>query len=70
MCMPKNAKDMTVREMKASIASDDLRDANMLHDYAVAAKAHGDEAAHKFFVEHMNQRIAKLENFFVELRKI
>lgn len=70
MCMPKSAKDMTIHEMKMSLAEDDLRDAHMLHDYAMAAKAKGDESAYKYFWDHLNQRIARVENFCNELRKM
>lgn len=54
MCMPKSAKDMTIHEMKMSLAEDDLRDAHMLHDYAMEAKAKGDESAYKYFWDHLN----------------
>lgn len=70
MCMPKSAKDMTVYEMKAKLAQDDIRDAQMLRDYAMAAKAKGDESAYKYFWDHLNQRIARVENFCNELRKM
>lgn len=67
--MCKKASEMTIHEMKMSLAEDDLRDANMLKEYAIAAKAHGDDAAYKMFVDHMHQRIAKVENFCAEMRK-
>lgn len=68
--MCKKAHEMTIHEMRMSLAEDDLRDANMLKEYAMAAKAHGDEGAYKQFVEHMNQRIARVEHFCTEMRQM
>lgn len=51
MCKPKDIKEMSVHDMRMSVAEDDLRDAGMLLGYAHAARSHGDETAYKHFAE-------------------
>ena len=70
MCKPKDAKDMNVHDMRMCEAVDDLEDAGMLISYALAAKAHGDDIAHKHFAEAAEYRIGKVERCCAELRKM
>lgn len=70
MCKVKEAKDMTVTEMRMSTAEDDLRDAGMLLGYALAAHNQGDETARKQFAEAAEYRIGRVENCCAELRRM
>lgn len=70
MCKPKDIKEMTVHDMRMSVAEDDLRDAGMLIGYAHAAKAQGDEVAYKHFTENAEHRIGRVEHACAEMRKM
>ena len=70
MCKIKEAKDMTVTEMRMSTAEDDLRDAGMLLGYALAAHNQGDETARKQFAVAADDRIGRVENCCAELRRM
>lgn len=70
MCKPKDIKEMTVHDMRMSVAEDDLRDAGMLLGYAHAAKAQGDEVAYKHFAENAEHRIGRVEHACAEMRKM
>lgn len=70
MCKDKNLKEMTVHDMRMSVAEDDLKDAGMLLGYAHAARAHGDETAYKHFAENAQHRIERVEHACAEMRKM
>ena len=70
MCKAKEVKDMTVHDMRMSVAEDDLRDAGMLLGYAHAARSHGDEVAYKHFSENAQHRIERVEHACAEMRKM
>jgi hypothetical protein len=70
MCKPKDIKEMSVHDMRMSVAEDDLRDAGMLLGYAHAARSHGDETAYKHFAENAEHRIARVEHACGEMRKM
>lgn len=70
MCAEKDIKSMTVHDMRMSVAKDDIKDAGMLIEYALAARSHGDDAAYKQFAEAAQQRIDRVEHCCGELRKM
>lgn len=70
MCKIKEAKDMTVHDMKMSAAEDDIKDAGMLVGYALAAHSQGDESARAYFAEAAEERIKRVERCCEALKKM
>lgn len=60
---------MKICEMKAQIAMDDIKDADMLYGYALEAKAAGEIMAHDEFVQNIHQRLDRVGKYVDEMRK-